>query len=203
MDALVDTVIFDLGNVLIEWDRRNLYSKLIDDADELDHFLDTVMTLEVNAQLDRGTPLGEVVRPVAERNPKYRELIEVFAERWIETLGDVITGSVDILLELASREVPLFALSNWGRDTFALIESDYEFFQAFDAMVISGQEGVVKPDPEIFEILCERHGLTPQRSVFIDDSPVNVEAALALGFDALLFESPALLRSQLVERNLL
>ncbi len=197
------SVVFDLGNVLIEWDRRNLFEKLIDDPDELQVFLDTVFTMEDNMELDRGTPLHEVASAVAERHPDKRDLVMAFAERWVETLGGVIDGTVDILDELSRKGVPLYALTNWGQDTFAMIESSYSFFELFDGMVVSGREGVIKPDPVIFDRLCTRYDLEPEDAVFIDDSGANIATAMSLGFDAILFERPDRLREQLVERNLL
>lgn len=196
-------VVFDLGNVLIEWDRRLLFEKLIDDPAELEVFLDTVFTMDDNAELDRGTPLHEVASAVAVRHPEHRDHVMAFADRWSETLGGVIEGSVTILRELSDNGVPLFALSNWGRDTFAMIEANYPFFELFDGMVISGREGVVKPDPAIFSLLCERHGFEAEDAVFIDDSGANIAAATSLGFDAILFEQPDRLRQQLIERRLL
>lgn len=197
------SVVFDLGNVLIEWDRRFLFEKLIDDADELEAFLDGVFTLEDNQHLDRGTPLAEVAQQVAQRHPDQHDLVMAFADRWQETLGGVIEGTVSVLDELSREGVPLYALSNWGRDTFAMIESSYSFFELFDGMVISGREGIIKPDPAIYRLLCERYDIEPEDAVFIDDSGANVAAAMSLGFDAVLFESPDRLREQLVERNLL
>ena len=198
-----DAVVFDLGNVLIEWNRRNLFEQLIDDPDELQHFLDNVFTMDDNRRLDSGTPLQEVAAEVAARNPDQHDLVMAFADRWTETLGGVIDGSVDILRELSERGVPLYALSNWGKDTFAMIEANYPFFEYFDGMVISGREGFTKPDREIFDLLCGRHDLRPSRSVFIDDSPANIAAAMALGFESLLFDNPNMLREQLRERKLL
>lgn len=196
-------VVFDLGNVLIEWDRRFLFEKLIDDPEQLQSFLDNVFTMEDNQELDRGTPLHTVAEHVASRNPDHRELIMAFADRWIETLGGVIDGSVAVLDELSRGGVQLYALSNWGRDTFEMIEANYPFFELFDGMVISGREGITKPDPAIFRLLSDRYALEPEDAVFIDDSDANVAAALSLGFDAVLFETPERLREQLVERNLL
>lgn len=196
-------VVFDLGNVLIEWDRRLLFEKLIGDPTELQWFLDNVFTMDDNAELDRGTPLQVVAETVAQRHPDHRDNVMAFAERWTETLGGVIEGTVDILHELKGNGVPLFALSNWGRDTFAMIEANYPFLALFDGMVISGREGVVKPDPAIFDLLCERHGFEAEDAVFIDDSGANIAAATSLGFDALLFEQPDRLRQQLIERRLL
>lgn len=203
MSSGIDFVIFDLGNVLIEWDRRRLYEKLIDDPDELNTFLDTVFTMEDNAELDRGKPLAEVVAEVARRHPDQHELVMAFGQRWKETLGEVITGSVEILRDLHASGVKLLALSNWGKDTFASIEADYDFFDLFDGMVISGREGVVKPDQKIYDILCDRYQVTPSRAVFIDDSAANVATAMMLGFDSLLFDHPDVLRQQLIYRQLL
>ena len=143
-------VVFDLGNVLIRWDRRLLFDKLISDPDELQYFLDNVLTMDDNKLLDSGVPLAEVAEAAVRRNPQYRDLIMAFATRWKETLGDVIEDSVQILEELKARGTPLYALTNWGSDTFASIEADYPFFAHFDGMVVSGREGVVKPDPAIY-----------------------------------------------------
>ena len=126
-----------------------------------------------------------------------------YAERWRETLGPVLEGTVAILEELSGTDVQLLALSNWGKDTFASIEANYPFFQHFEGMVISGREGVVKPGRQIFDLLCQRYSVRPQDAVFIDDSSANVVAAMTLGFDALLFDNSELLRQQLLYRGLL
>ena len=197
------TVIFDLGNVLIEWDRRNLFGKLITDPDELNYFLDEVFTLEDNAKLDKGMLLREVADGAISRHPDHADLISVIVDRWEEMLGPVIQGSVDILDELSRKGVNLLALSNWGKDTFEMIEANYPFFELFDGMVISGQEGVVKPNREIFDILCDRYDVEPRQAVFIDDSAANIAASMSLGFDSLLFETSDRLREQLIYRQLL
>lgn len=190
-------VVFDLGNVLIEWDRRFLFEKVIDDPVELDRFLDDVLTLEVNADLDRGVALAEVAEALAQRHPTERARIETFRDRWPETLGDVIEGSVTILEELAAGSTRLIALSNWGRDTFEMAQPRLPFLAHFEALVISGREGVVKPDPAIFELLCARHGVAPADAVFIDDSAANIDTARSLGFEVVLFASPDQCRREL------
>ncbi len=196
-------MVFDLGNVLVTWDRRLLYEQLIDDPAELDRFLDEVLTLEENAVLDRGTPLPEMTAALAARHPEHAELIRAFGERWIETMGDVLEGSVAILEELRANDFSLYALSNWGADTFTQVQERYDWLGWFDALVISGREGVVKPDPEIFALLCDRHSLTPADCVFIDDSAANIATADRLGFDAILFTSSDQLRADLVTRGIL
>ena len=196
-------VVFDLGNVLIGWDRELLFSQLIDDADELDHFLNEVYSLEANRELDRGVPLPDVVAALSIRHPEYQTVFEAFGQRWIETIAGAIDGSVEILEELHTRWTPLYALSNWGADTFAIVEHEFSFLRLFDGLVISGREGVVKPDRAIFDLMCERHGFRPAEALFIDDSETNVEAAHALGFDTVLFTGPEQLRAELTTRNLL
>lgn len=190
-------MVFDLGNVLVEWDRRFLFAGLIEDPEALDRFLDEVLTLEVNAELDRGVPLEDVTAALAARFPEEAALIHAFRDRWEETLGPILHETVAVVEELAGRGVALFALSNWGRETFARSESRLPFLRHFDGVVISGREGVVKPDPAIFAVLCERHGVEPATSVFVDDSRANVEAAARLGFATVHFESAAQLRHEL------
>lgn len=197
-------VVFDLGNVLIRWDRRLLFGQIIDDQRELDWFLDHVFTLDANQILDLGTPLPDVVAEVVAEHPKYRDVVSELLTRWPETLGGAIEGTQRILEELSKRGVRCIALSNWGADTFAMIEDEYRaIFDCFEALVISGREGLVKPGPEIFQLMCDRHDFVPADAVFIDDSPANIATSLELGFDGLLFETPSLLREQLTDRELL
>lgn len=201
--AAVESVVFDLGNVLIPWDRRFLYEQLIDDPDELDRFLDEVLTMEANAELDRGTPLPEVVASLIERHPAHGPLLQAFADRWIETVGPAIADSVALLQRLKSRQVPCYALSNWGRDTYRQAERRYPFLAWFDGRIISGFEGVVKPEPEIFQRLLDRFDLRPASTLFIDDSAANIAAADRLGFHTHHFADPAELEADLVRRCLL
>ena len=198
----IDVVVFDLGNVLVRWDRRFLFEKLIDDPAQLETFLDEVLTLDVNADLDRGVPLTEVTSALADRFPESRDLIEAFRDRWPETLGEILADSVAILEELRALPLTLIALSNWGRDTFAMSEPHLPFLRHFDALVISGREGVVKPDAAIFDLLCRRHDVEPAEAVFIDDSAANIAAAAALGFHTVHFTDPGRCRSALVDLGL-
>ncbi|MEE9416573.1 MAG: HAD family phosphatase [Acidimicrobiales bacterium] len=200
---MISVVVFDLGNVLIPWDRRFLFSKLIEDPIELDYFLDNVLTLAVNAKLDSGTSLDELSADLAAEYPQYSDLIEAFRTRWIETLGDPMDESVELLRRLQDRGVRCLALSNWGCDTFEQVQPVYPFLAWFDGRIISGYEGVVKPDPAIFNLLCSRYGVDPPEALFIDDSSNNIAAASELGFETHLFTSPAELESDLMNRALL
>jgi 2-haloacid dehalogenase len=201
--ARTETVVFDLGNVLITWDRRFLYASIFDDDAELDRFLTEVYTLEANDRLDRGQTLTDFCAALAEEHPGYADEIWALEKRWIETIGPPVEGTVEALRELTAAGVPCYALSNWNADTFRLVEAHHEFLSWFDGVVLSGHEGVTKPDPEIFRRLFQRFGIDPSTSLFVDDSPANVDVARRVGMDAEIFTSPAALRVVLRDRGLL
>lgn len=196
-------VVFDLGNVCITWDRRLLYRPMFADDAALEHFLTEVYSMEANERFDRGQPLAEFTAELAARHPGYATEVLALRDRWIETIGPVIDGTIALLAELRVAGVPLYALSNWNAETFALVEPNHEFFGWFAGTVISGREGITKPDPAIYRLVCDRYGFAPQHALFVDDSPVNVAAALAVGMDAVHFTDPPALRSALVARGLL
>jgi 2-haloacid dehalogenase len=196
-------IVFDLGGVLIDWDPRHLYRRLFDDPDEMEAFLAEVSLAEWNAEQDAGRPWAEAVALLAAEHPERRELIEAFHRRWPETLAGEIPGSVAVLAELRAASVRLFALSNWSAETFPVALERFGFLSWFEGIVISGEVGLVKPDPRIFEHLARRFGIDAGASVFVDDSAANVEAAARLGFRAFRFTDAAALRDELVRLELL
>jgi 2-haloacid dehalogenase len=198
-----DTVVFDLGGVLIDWDPRYLYRKLLADEAAVEEFLATVCTPEWNAEQDRGRPFAEGVAELVERHPAHAAAITAYRERWTEMLGGEVPGTVSVLAELRAAGVPLYALSNWSAETFRLTRGRFPFLEWFDGLVVSGEEGVTKPDRRIFELLIERFGLVPAATVFVDDSPANVSAARDLGMDAVRFRDAGALRRDLAARGLL
>jgi 2-haloacid dehalogenase len=200
--AAVDAVVFDLGNVLVQWDPRHLYRKLLASDDEVEAFLADVCTPEWNEAMDRGRPFAEGIAEAIERHPGRAELIRAFWERWDEMVPGLVEGTVDVLDELHAVGIPLYALSNWSLETFERVRHRYHFLDRFDGLVISAAERLAKPDPAIFELLLSRYGLAPERTVFIDDAPRNVTAAAALGFVALPFVDAARLRVDLAALGL-
>jgi 2-haloacid dehalogenase len=192
------TVVFDLGGVLIDWDPRHLYRQLFDDPEEMESFLAEVTTAEWNAQQDAGRPWAEAVELLAAEYPERRELIEVFHRRWPEMLAGEIPGSVTVLAELRAMDVRLVALSNWSAEMFPVALARFDFLSWFEGIVISGEVGVNKPDPRIFEQLIQKFEIEPATAVFIDDSPANIEAASRLGFRAIRFTDASGLRRELV-----
>lgn len=196
-------VVFDLGGVLIDWDPRHLYRKLLADEAAVEEFLATVCTPEWNAEQDRGRPFAEGVAELVERHPVHAAAITAYHERWTEMLGGDIGGTVELLAELRATGVPLYALTNWSAETFGIARERFQFLSWFDGVLVSGEERMTKPDPAIFQLLLDRFGLDPQATFYVDDSPANVAAASELGFDAVRFTGPERLRRDLEARGLL
>ncbi len=196
-------VVFDLGGVLIDWDPRYLYRTLFDDEESVEHFLATVCTPAWNEEQDAGRTLEAGTADLVARRPEHAAAIEAFYGRWPEMLAGTIAGSVEILAALRDRGTPLYALTNWSAETFPHARARFDFLTWFEAILVSGEEGVKKPDPAFFQLLFERHGLAPDTSLFIDDSARNVAAARALGMEAVHFTSAARLRADLRTRALL
>ena len=199
----IDTVIFDLGNVLIGWDPRRLYRQLIDDEAQMEWFLSEVCNSEWNEQQDAGRPWAEGTALLRARFPAHAELIDAYHLRWKETLVGPIDGSVAILAELKARGVRLLALTNWSQETFPIARQLYPFLQWFEGIVVSGEECLVKPDSRIYQRLLERYAVDPTAALYIDDSARNVAAAAALGMHGWWFRDPAGLRERLVELGVL
>lgn len=198
----VDAVVFDLGGVLVDWDPRHLYRQLFDDEEEMERFLAEICSLEWHVAHDLGHSIQESCDELAALHPEHADLIRAWAERSEDMVLGAIDGTVEVLRELTDAGVRCYALSNMERETFPLRLERFEFLRWFDGHLISGLEGVVKPDPRIFDLLLQRFGLEPSRTVFIDDSPVNVEAAKRIGLVAIRFESPDHLRKELADHGL-
>ncbi len=196
-------VVFDLGGVLLDWDPRRLYRKLFDDEAEMDRFLAEVCTLDWHHAHDLGIPPEETSPPLIAAHPEYAAQIWAWTQRSEEMVGGPIDGSVEILRSLKAAGVPCYALTNMETWTFPGRRERYPFLQEFDGALVSGFEGVAKPDPRVFELLLERFDLEAAKTAFIDDSRANVEAARGVGLEAIQFESPARLREWLEQAGLL
>lgn len=199
----ITTVIFDVGKVLFEWDLRHLFAKLIDDADELEYFVTHVVTPQWHFQHDAGRPLAEMVAERIAEFPQYAALIDAYATRFNETIPGPVEGSLEIVIELAERRVPLFAITNFGAEFWDIFRPTQPIFDHFGDVIVSGVEKLVKPDPAIYALALERFGLQPGEAIFIDDNHDNVISARANGFVAHHFKDAAALRHELVEYGLL
>jgi 2-haloacid dehalogenase len=196
-------VVFDLGGVLIEWDPRRLYRKLLPDEAEVEAFLAEVCTAEWNYQQDAGRTWAEAVAELSGRHPELAGLIAAYYQRWEEMLGGAIADSVTLLEELDAAGVPLYALTNWSRETFPIARRRFEFLGRFRGIVVSGEERAAKPDPRIYRTLLERYRLDAGACLFVDDVAKNVEGARAAGMEGVLFTSAAALRRELIARSIL
>lgn len=199
----VDTVVFDLGGVLIDWNPRYLYRKLFaGDEAGMERFLAEVCSQDWNECQDAGRPWAEGIAEAVARHPQHEALIRAYRERWEEMLAGPLHDSVALLERLHARGVRLLALTNWSAETFPLARRLFPFLGRFEGILVSGDEGLKKPDPAIFRLLVARYALQPERSLFIDDSPRNVAAASELGFRALRFTDAEALRAALLAHGL-
>ncbi len=200
----MEAVLFDLGAVLIDWNPRYLYRPLFkgDDA-AMERFLDEVVPGWWNREIDAGKPFAEAVAERIREFPDHAQMISLWKDRWEAMLQDAIHDSVDILAELRSRGYRLCALTNWSAETFPLARRRFGFLEWFEDIVVSGEVGLAKPDPRIFALTIDRCRLNPAHTLFVDDSPHNVDAGRNAGLHALHFQSPAGLRSDLTRMGLL
>lgn len=187
------TLVFDIGNVLIGWDPRNLYRRLFADSERMEWFLTEVCNPEWNLEQDRGRLFAEAVTERIAAFPQFEAEIRAYDERWPDMISGPIPGSVRLLEAVRGEGRPNYAITNFSHEKFALAQEMFGFLRGFDGIVVSGDEKVVKPDPAIYRILIERHGLDPSDCIFIDDSPANVAGAGLVGMRGVHFASPNVL----------
>jgi 2-haloacid dehalogenase len=196
-------VVFDLGGVLLDWNPRYLYRKLLPDEAALEEFLGRVCTQAWNEQQDAGRPLAEATAALCAEHPDRAELIRCYYERWDEMMAGALDDSVAVLDDLDRRGVPLYALTNFSAETFRIARRRFPFLGRFRAIVVSGEERLLKPDPRLYRVLLDRHAIEPSEAVFVDDSRPNVLAARALGMIAVHFRGADPLRRELTALGLL
>jgi 2-haloacid dehalogenase/putative hydrolase of the HAD superfamily len=196
-------VVFDVGNVIVRWSPRTLYSKIFADPAERDWFLENVCTMAWHMRHDAGVSFADNRAPLIAQHPTYAAAIVAWEERWWEMFSGPIPETEAAIEALHARGVVLAGLTNMPsstRDgTFAMSPA----FGRLSAIVVSGDVGLAKPDPAIFALTAERAGLAPAELLFVDDSPRNIAAAIACGYDTHLFEDPAALHPALQARGLL
>lgn len=202
--APVDAVVFDLGNVLIGWDPHPAIAAAVG-TQEASRFLAPDSDFDFltwNHQQDAGRDWAEAEEAAAASHPHWAPAIRAYRSNFAASLLGPIQDTVTILRELHTAQVPLFALTNWSEELFPEAVRRYEFLDLFEDIIVSGEEGVAKPDPEIFEILEDRVGHHLEDCIFVDDGPRNVAAAAEAGMDAILFTDTGHLREDLRARGL-
>lgn len=198
----IDAVIFDLGNVLIPFNPRWLFRTMLPDEASIDRFFEETAFDAWNLEMDAGRRFADGIAAHSQRYPQYRALFEAFFARWSETVGEAIAESVDMLRTLQQKGLRTFALTNFSAETYPLAVARFPFLSDFEGTLVSGDEGLVKPDPAIYQLLMQRHSITPARAVFIDDKLENVEAARRLGLHGIHFVEPDAVRIALRELGL-
>lgn len=190
--------VFDLGGVLFDWNPLHLYRKIFDSEEDARWFVQNICTPDWNLGLDAGSNFAESVARLQARFPRYWREIQAFDTRWKEMTAGLIEGTMAIHDELVAAEVPTFSITNFSWEKWVTVLPDFPFLEKFDGVIVSGLEKLVKPDPRIFNLFCERYSFAPETCVFIDDNETNVVAARSIGMHALHFTSPEQLRKDLI-----
>jgi 2-haloacid dehalogenase len=198
MNKSINTIIFDLGGVLIDWNPRYLYRKIFKTEEEIEWFLNNVTTSDWNENQDAGYSLHKATEELIAKHPDWEPEIKAYYGRWLEMLGDQIHETVEILQKLKqSNKYKLYALTNWSAETFPYALERFEFFKLFDGVVVSGEEKMRKPSAAFYKIILNRYRLDPASTVFIDDSLRNVMGAEAVGIAGIHFHNPQQVKEEL------
>ena len=177
----INTIIFDFGGVLIDWNPRYMYRDEFEESSEMEHFLNKVCTEDWNLQQDKGRSLAEGTRILQDRFPEHNVKIQLYYNQWEKMIKGYIPQNVTVLRKLKEK-YKLYGLTNWSAETFPIVFKRFSFFKLFDGIVISGEEKLIKPDKKIFELILERYHLEAKNSLFIDDNLNNIQAAKEIGF---------------------
>lgn len=189
-----ETVVFDLGGVLVEWDPRHLYREVFDDPDEMERFLAEVCTWEWHHHHDAGVLFEESIPALSKLFPEQSANIALWESRYMDMIPGEVPGTVDVLRDLKARGTRVLALTNMPVETEPQLRARFDWFELFEGVIVSGREKLVKPDPAIYRILIDRFGVDPSTTAFVDDRPENIDAANALGFQGILFTDADALR---------
>jgi 2-haloacid dehalogenase len=201
---LYNTVIFDLGAVLIDWNPDYLYKKLFSSTEERLYFYQHICTPDWNEEQDAGRPLDVATEMLVAEHPGHEQMIRAYYGRWEEMLNGPIAGTVEILKELKEKDQhKLIALTNWSAETFPIALRKYDFLHWFHGRVVSGEEKTRKPFIEIYETLLSRYNINPREAVFVDDNVRNLIPAEELGIKTIHFSSPQSFRQELVSLGVL
>lgn len=195
----IDTIIFDLGGVLIDWNPEYVFLDVFNgDIKKMKWFLDTICTSDWNENQDAGYPLTQATADRVKLFPEYEKEIRLFYGRWEVMLGNAISGSVDILKKcIDSKDYKVVALTNWSAETFPIALKRFDFLQWFEGIIVSGEEKTRKPFDAIYNLTLKRFNINPKQAIFIDDNLRNIEAANNLGIHGIHFKSPEQLLQQL------
>ncbi|MEP3836528.1 MAG: HAD family phosphatase [Algibacter sp.] len=200
----IDTIIFDLGGVLIDWNPEYVFLDVFNNNKEKTKwFLDHICTSDWNENQDAGYPIAQATEDRVALFPEYEKEIRLFYGQWTDMLGGAIEGTVNILKKcIESKNYKVVALTNWSAETFPIALNRFEFLNWFEGILVSGEENTRKPFEDIYNLTLERFNINPEHAVFIDDNLRNIEAANKLGIDGIHFETSEKLIHQLKTFNI-
>jgi 2-haloacid dehalogenase len=200
----INTIIFDLGGVLIDWNPMYVYKDYFESAEKRDYFFTHICTSDWNEEQDAGRSIVEATQSLVAQFPDWEQPIRDYYGRWTDMLNGPIQETVELFRQLKeSRRYKIYALTNWQADLFNIALVRYNFLHWFDGRVVSGEEKMRKPFPEFYNLLLSRYNVKAAEALFIDDNLRNVNAALSLGIDSIHFQSAPDLELKLKEKNLL
>ena len=202
---MVDTIIWDLGGVLIDWKTTYVYDEhYFDSIEKRTQFFDTVCTNDWNENQDAGYPIAQATAEKIAEFPQWESAIRDFYGRWEDMLRGPIPETVDVFRDLRStQQYKFYALTNWSAETFPIALARFDFLHWFDGRIVSGEEKTRKPFQEFYQVLFDRYQIVPERSIFIDDNLRNVQAAEALNIPSIHFQDAVQLRGELAGRGVL
>lgn len=181
----ITTVVFDFGGVLVDWNPRYLYRNVFDSEEEMEYFLGNICTEAWNMEQDAGRSLKEGTEVLVQQYPEHEPLIRRYYDEWELMIRDEIHENTRLIQPLKEQGYRVLGLTNWSAETLPIAKQQFDFFDALEGMVVSGEEKVVKPDERIYQILIKRFGILPQNSLFIDDNINNIHAANSIGFQTI------------------
>ena len=195
-------VVFDVGQVLLYWDPRQIWVDDFASMTEVEEFLEEISFMDWHKEQDRGRTFADAVADHAGKFPHHADKLTKYDTHWDHSIAHVIEGTVAILRALEKVNTPLYGITNYPAEKFAIARQQYDFLNLMSDVVVSGEEKLIKPDPAIYRCLLDRNGLAAEDTIFIDDSPKNIDAANALGIDGILFTGPEDLGNALRTRGL-
>ena len=194
---MTKNIIFDFGNVLVQWHPEVVYGEFFGDEVKAWWFLRHVADMDFRQRIDAGESMEDCIREKQAQYPEYEQAVELYRSKWREMLTDEVPGMREVISELRVRNYEIFGLTNWSMETFPEARAHFGILQMIDRYVVSGAEGLVKPDPRLFQVLLDRYGLKSEDCSFVDDNPDNVAAAKGMGMQGILFTNAETLRKEL------
>ena len=194
---MTKNIIFDFGNVLVQWHPEVVYGEFFGDEAKAWWFLRHVADMDFRQRIDAGESMEDCIREKQAQYPEYEQAVELYRSKWREMLTDEVPGMREVISELRAKDYKIFGLTNWSMETFPEARAHFGILQMIDRYVVSGAEGLVKPDPRLFQVLLDRYGLKSEDCSFVDDNPDNVAAAKGMGMQGILFINAETLRKEL------